>query len=429
MNLALPVKLGILFALLISYSLWAAPVGEHAGEIWVDGPDSEPALNPVDPDAAVGPFGKSFFVWAGNPAINGGTDVFLRIFDSSGGSPTVPVVVNTLLENNQRYPRVAVSGDGTFLVTWQSDEVPDGGNARRKIVRSQAFNADAQEMGDEQLLSTLPTLLVSPVSADVASLRDGGYVVAWQSSETNGEDTPNSIQAIRLGADGVPLGEQFQVNSNNSVGSERGSAVTGLLDGRFLVVWARDRTVYGRRFAADGTPAGDDFQIHTSTTGQKYETDVVQHQDGRILVTWKDDDDAENNWEIRGRMFSQNLTAMGSDFRINTVITGGQTHARVADYGQGGFFVVWESPSSAGNDNEPNSIEGRIVSGNNQFAGPQFLVNQWTEDNQATPGIGGRGGRIAVAWDSRTSPDSSTRVILGQFWSVCGIFCDSFEGE
>ena len=126
-------------------------------------------------------------------------------------------------------------------------------------------------------------------------------------------------------------------------------------------------------------------------------------------------------------MFSSNLIAQGSDFRINTLITGVQEDPEVAEYGQGGFFVVWGSGTSAGNDIEPRSIEGRIVTGGNQFAGPQFLVNEWTDSSQHHPGIGGKNGRIAVAWHSQSNPDTNVNVIQGQFWYICGIFCDSFE--
>jgi hypothetical protein len=91
--------------------------------------------------------------------------------------------------------------------------------------------------------------------------------------------------------------------------------------------------------------------------------------------------------------------------------------------------VVWESTTSAGGDNAPESIEGRIVTGSNQFSGPQFLVNSWVEDAQQAPGIGGKNGRVAVAWDSQSNPENADSAIRGQFWHICGIFCDSFEGE
>ena len=196
MKQTLFIKVSILFSLLFSYSTLAAPVGEPAGEIWVDGPeDKQPAINPAHPDAAVDHLGRSIFVWDGNPAINGGNDIYLRIFDSGRNPLGDPVRVNTLLENNQDYPRVAVSSDGSFLVIWQSNEPFEDGAADRRAVRSQAFDANAQPVGTEQLLNTLSTNGTTPIRADVAALRDGGYVVAWQSGNTYGDDANTSIQA------------------------------------------------------------------------------------------------------------------------------------------------------------------------------------------------------------------------------------------
>jgi hypothetical protein len=282
-------------------------------------------------------------------------------------------------------------------------------------------------VGTEQLLSTLATNGTTPIGADVAALRDGGYVVAWHSGNTFGDDANTSIQARRIGANGEPLAEQFQVNSITG-NAQRSGAVTELADGGFLVVWMIPE-LRGRQFGADGTPVGEGFQINTLTVGGEFEPDAVMHEDGRVLVVWQDDEEAGDNWEVRGRLFSPSLVAQGADFRINTLISGAQEIPRAAAYEQGGFFVVWESGVSAGDDNDPTSIEGRIVTGRDQFAGPQFQVNEWTPEDQRFPGIGGKNGRIAVAWDSQSGPETPDSAILGQFWYICGIFCDSFEGE
>mgnify|MGYP001554792026 CR=1 FL=1 len=427
-----PVKLLTLFALLISSPLLAIPVGEHAGEIWIDGPENIQVGNPKHVDAAVDTTGRSIFVWATNPAVNGGTRIHYRVFPSDGGAPSVPALVGPPSEFNQQYPRVAISKDGSFLVVWQSDEVPEGATAKRKVVRSQAFDANAQAVGSEQLLSTLPPRGTTSISADVAALTGGGYVVAWSSRETSGDDTDWSIQARRVGADGAPLAAQFQVNSNNSAGGETNSSITELADGGFLIVWTIVQInghLQGRRFTANGTPVGDDVQIATTSLGSASETEATLHEDGRVLIIWKDEEDTDNSWEIRGRLYSQNLAAQGPDFRINEIIAGAQQQPRAADYGEAGFFVVWESGTSSGDDDDPTGIEGRIVTGSNQFSGAQFQVNEWIQDSQQSPGIGGIGGRVAIGWDSQSRPGSINSAILGQFWSICGIFCDSFEGE
>jgi hypothetical protein len=177
---------------------------------------------------------------------------------------------------------------------------------------------------------------------------------------------------------------------------------------------------------SDGTPAGNDFQVNTFVGSFRDQTDVATNEDGRVLVVWRDDEDGDGT-EIRGRLYNPALTPLGPDFRINTYVTDDQTVPQVAGYGKAGFFVVWRSFGSSGPDAAPFSIEGRIVTAADAFAGPQFLVNQYTSNSQENPGIGGRGGYVAMAWMSRENEVVMGQVILGQFWNICGIFCDGFE--
>jgi hypothetical protein len=282
-------------------------------------------------------------------------------------------------------------------------------------------------VGDEQILSTLKPLLTTFDKVDVAALPGGDYIVVWKSSQTfDPGNNRHTIQGRRIGANGIPLAEQFQINSRITAENESFPAVTELADGGFLVVWTTPE-VHGRRFNADFTAAGDDFQINTFTTGTERETDVVVHEDGRVLVVWTDQEDKSEVTEIRGRLYSQNLAAQGADFRINNLLTGAQSFPRAASYGTGGFFVVWQSDASAGDDIDFPAIEGRIVTGSDQFAGPEFQLNEWTSGKQQFPGIGGKNDRVAVGWDSATNADSSDSVIYGQRWAICGIFCDGFE--
>ena len=431
MKKTLLIKLFVLMQiLLIPIPALAVSVGESAGEIWVDGPDEVNGFSPSWPDAAVDSEGLSIFVYSSKLAPSGGTseDVFLRAFDPGGMPQSDPVKINTYDDNIQRIPRMAISGDDSFMVIWQSFEpAPNNPDVDRIIIRGQAFDANRDPVGNERLLSSVSTSIATQVYADVAALRDGGYVVVWHSLNTLEVEDPDTtgIQARRLGANGAPLAEQFQVHPN-TFGHQNNSSVTGLADGGFLIVWTTPE-VHGRRFKADGTAQGDVFQINTFTTGTEVKTDVVMHEDGRVLVVWQSNEERIEGNEIRGRLYSPNLVAQGPDFRINSLTAEDQLNPRVADYGQAGFFVVWGSVVSAGSDIDPKAIEGRVVTGSDQFTGPEFQLNQYTPFSQHDPGIGGRNDRVAVAWASQRGPETSSNVILGQSWAICGIFCDSFE--
>jgi len=408
-----------------STSLWAGTVGESGGEIWIDGP-TQPGTNPIQPDADVDTTGRSIFVWEATAEGNQ-KDIFLRVFPADGGDPSDPIQVNTYADDAQHSPRVAISDDGSFLVAWLSEEEPQGGGSLRPVVRSQAFDANANPDGDEQLLSNLDLLITIHKKFDLDVLPSGEYIVVWRSSQTpEPGDSSDSIQGRRIGSDGIPVADQFQINSTMTGASERYPAVTALSDGGFLVVWTEPQ-VHGRRFTDEFTPVGNDFQINTFITGAESRTVVDLNSDGRVLVAWQDEEESGDGPEIRARLYSSELVPIGEDFRINTLTADDQREPEVAESGGAGFFVVWESRVSAGNDVEPGSIEGRIVTGSNQFAGPQFLVNSWTLDNQDDPGMGGKDGRVAIGWRSSSNPETTDNVIQGQFWTFCGIFCDGFE--
>jgi len=397
--------------------------GDNGGDIWVDGPKEKQPGAGSFPDAAMDKFGRSIYVWHAFGTER--NDVYLRRFDDTGKPLKDPVMVNTFTDDDQSFPRLAINEDGSFLVVWQSEEFDSEANTARKFVRSQAFDADAMPLGPELQVSTLLTGEAVDINADVAALKGGDYVVVWRSRKSPGADINMSIQARLIGGNGAAMGGQFQANSTPG-NSENYPTVTELADGGFLVVWTTPE-VQARRFSADGTPVGDDFQINTFTTGTEAEPDAVTALDGRVMVVWKDTEEAGDDREIRGRLFSQNLTPKGSDFRINTFTVGVQDNVKAGDYGSIGFFVVWESEGGVGNDLSSRSIQGRIVTGNDQFNGRQFQLNVWTAGAQNHPGIGGRDGNIAVIWRSAGNEVVNGAVITGQIWSLCGIFCDGFE--
>lgn len=405
------------------------PLGFGGAEIWVDGPALlQPGVDRSNPDAAVGHGGRLIFVWdAFNDAGGDGHDIFLRRFDTAGNAFADPVMVNTLITEDQVRPRVAVATDGSFLVIWQSfEEDPDTPpGAERIYVRSQAYDADGDPVGGEQLLSTLSSGEAVDIDADVAALTGGGYAVVWRSRKSPGLDTDLYIQARLVNPNGTPNGGQFK--ANESLGPNVDDpAVTELADGGFLVLWTIPE-VQGRRFQANGTPVGGDFQVNTFTTGTEAEPDAALHADGRVLAVWKDAEEAGDDREIRARLFSSALVPQGDDFRINTLITGVQDDPKVAAYGEVGFLVVWESEVSAGDDASMLSIQGRLVRGPATFGGAQFQLNEYTMGDQEKPGLSGRGGRAAVAWRSAGNMDTMDDVITGQLRSICEIFCDGFE--
>ena len=426
--------LTVVLAILGAAAAIAGSEIEAGPELWIDGPDNvEPGTSRNFPDVAVDNNGRRIHVWIAYGEVSRG-DVFLRRFDAEGNPLEDPRLVNTTTDRDQWTTKVAAASDGSFLVIFDSyEEGPSG--AYQDVVRSQAYDADGNTVGNEQLLSANPIPGRLDVEAEVVALRAadgsaGGYVVVWASLNSSGSDTSWGLEAIMVSSTGVP-GAQFQVPSDPP-GSQQDPSVTELADGGFLVAWTEASQVWGRRFNAAGGPVGNDFVISTSFVAQKLNTSAAIGWDGRVLVVWADQEDTGTNArEIYARLYDADLVPLGPDFRVNTVLDDDQSEPRVADLGPKGFLVLWQSQVSSGAD-LTGSIEARVVAGPNEFGSPQTQFNIWDDGaGQGAMGAHGWYGRAASNWRTPTIEIAPGNVqnddaILGRDVEHC-IFCSDFD--
>src|SRR5512143_3986766 len=84
---------------------------------------------------------------------------------------------NTTTERDQAYPQIAALKDGGYVVTWQSDN-QDGSVWG---IYAQRYDASGAKVGGETLVNT--TTAGTQVNPHVAALSDGGYVISWQSPD------------------------------------------------------------------------------------------------------------------------------------------------------------------------------------------------------------------------------------------------------
>ncbi|KAF0118766.1 MAG: VBCS repeat-containing protein [Rhodospirillaceae bacterium] len=161
--------------------------------------------------------------------------------------------VNTYTTDWQEVPSVTGLNDGGFVVTWMSDGQDGNGGG----IYGQRYAADGTATGGEFQVNTVTTDWQGPPS--VTALNDGGFVVTWGS---NGQDGNGyGVYGQRYAADGTVAGVEFQVNTYTT-DHQYYPSVTALKDGGFVVTWqswgqdGEYSGVYGRRYAANGTAGG-----------------------------------------------------------------------------------------------------------------------------------------------------------------------------
>lgn len=412
-------------AVVIAVSLAAtAAAAGPAADLWIDGPDPvQPGVDREFPAATVDAWGRPIHVWQAFTPGDVRNDIYLRRFTIAGTPLADPVIVNTYTDNDQMAPRVAAAADGSFLVVWRSREPgPIPTDPLGYWVRSRLFDAGGNPVGGEQYVNTADAAIAGgDLRVDVAAQAGGGYVVVWRSA-AGGTDPGIGILARRISAAGVPVASPFQVNVTESQ-SQHHCAVAPLADGGFVVAW----TVPGvamRRFGANGTPVGGQLDVNLAAANG-LATGLAVTADGRVAVVWQ-----EGGSEIRARLYDSTLTPLGAEFLVSDPLDTDPDAPRVAGYGTLGFVVVWESSTGIGSDSDGLSVQARIVTGVDQFTGPQIQLNDYEPGHQHEPDVGADGFRTVFAWHSAGGNplEPGDDSILGHLEDLCGgIFCDDFE--
>lgn len=212
-------------------------------------------------------------------------------FDAGGNPVGGELQVNTWTSGRQVYPSIGVDDSGGFVVAWTSYG-SSGGDDDGYSVQVRRFGSNGVPLGGDFQVNTWTT--GQQASVDLAVAASGAFVVAWSSSQAAGDDDGYSVHARRFDASGAPLGDQFQVNTwTTSVQSQPSVAFDA--SGGFLVSWnsfgsagsdSADFSVQARLYGADGAPLGDQFQVNSHTPGYQWMPSVAAGPGGLMVATW-----------------------------------------------------------------------------------------------------------------------------------------------
>jgi hypothetical protein len=325
--------------------------------------------------------------------------------------------INSFVEGEQREPSVASLADGGYVVVWESDNEDGSGYgifAQRYtaegVITGPAFIVNSQVFGDQ-------------IDAQVTGLAGGGFVVSWTDQVSNADGSSWGIFAQRFDADGLPTGNEFQVNSTAS-SSQQESAIAALNDGGFVAVWRDDSGsdgssagVQGQRFDAVGNPVGAEFQVNTEFSSFQYEPSVSGLNGGGFVVTWTSYTSGTAGDGSGQGIFAQRYDAdgnpVGGEFQVNTEVSGDQRDSVVAGLADGTFVVAWTDQS--GLDTSSGGVYAQHFAADGGPLGGQFRVNENVSSNQHEPAITALdGGGFVVSWRDDSGRDGSGTGVFAQ---------------
>lgn len=417
-------------------------------------------------------------------------------------------VVNTYTTGQQTTPAVAADATGNYIVVWESAPGP---SPQSVAVRGQRFSAAGAALGDEfQVAASSNQRDLEP---DVAMSPDGSFVVTWRDYD---ENSYPRIAARAFDSSGVPRGEPAFVDAEPEVGGffdynyyyGGAPAAAAGEQGEFVVVWSgglkylsyfgysRYFSIRGRRLDANGTPAGDELRIGGSGFHWTIGPDIAEQGPGQFVVVWSEasytygyDDDGNyiriRSFDVQGRVIdndggsTQQTFSVGADgyrgpsvaadavgnfvvvwprfteddgyqvlarrfaadgtpsadaLRVDTGATGtpgtptnaGALGTTVAMTGDGSFAVVWSEGGTSyeGNtDGDGQGVFGRLYDADATPQGPESVVNTYTTGAQQAPSVVFSSDQsLVVAWQSEGQDGSDSAIVQRRFAraAACG---------
>jgi hypothetical protein len=237
------------------------------------------------PSVATGGGGTLAVAWESREPGPAGEKSVVRVqlFDPNGAGLGGEIAVDTE-PYDCRYPEVAMDAAGRFVVAWMRDRT-----IHPIVVR--LFDTYGVPLTDPLVVNTANVASVTRPS--IAMNWRGFFVVAWDGDPTRASN--DDIYARLYDLRGAPRGEPFVVNTIRA-GAQRWPQVALNAVNEFVIVWEHDTgdpeaatEIAGRYFDSDGVPVGEQFQLNANTPDRQRYPDVAITGVGSFLAVWESD--------------------------------------------------------------------------------------------------------------------------------------------
>jgi hypothetical protein len=357
-------------------------------------------------------------------------------FNSLGSAQGGQFQVNTYTTSKQRTPSVSSDTGGSFMITWDSDgsfgtdavgPVQHSAGGGNYSIQGRQFSPTGDPQGGEFQINAYVT--DNQTLPQITNNAPGLFAVVWTSRGSFGTDSDGESTQFKL----LDPAAEFQVNTYTT-SHQRAPDVAVDANGNYVITWASfgsDGTdtvfwsIQAQRYDSFGIPVGQQFQVNTYTDHIQHQPAVAMDADGHFVVAWHSMGSAgtdSDGYSIQGQRFNSLGTAQGSEFQVNTYTSSTQRNADVAVDSDGDYVIVWDSYGSLGTDSSLSSIQGQRYNSMGTAQGGEFQVNTYTASAQRSPAVGmDAAGNFAVTWDSLGSNGTDTGwSIQGQRYDAAG---------
>ena len=375
------------------------------------------------PEIAVEVDGSFIVVWQSTVATGDtdGSSVHGQRYSRNGAPVGASFQVNSLTTGEQARPSLTFTGDGSFMVVWQS-EATSGDDTDGTSIQVRAFSRDAVPLGPEVQVNTITT--DGQVIPRIAH-NNGRFMVAWSEYGATSE----YAEARLLDSSGAPMGDQLNLNATGR--TEVYPKVYPRPAGGFTAIWtggwSQPRHLRMRHFDQDAVPIGNEITYDFIT----YPAEIDDHgpvlarrDNGEMVLGWWDDngDDFNNaSWALR---LDSDGNAMGEAFRLHHYIEGDQRWPALT-FANDELVAVWQSQGSAQSPGTAHRIQARHWSGDGAHSDQAYQISTGAFTQRVPRLIPMWDGGYTVVWVSTTTT-VGMEVLMRRFPGPT-LFADGFE--
>jgi hypothetical protein len=155
------------------------------------------------PVIAMNGSGAFVIAWEGDP---GGDEIYFQRFDSNGTAQGGETRANTTILNSQWNAAIGMDDSGNFVIVWEDTSGADGNTSG---ILGQRFDASGVAQGSEFVVNS--TVAGTQTVPAVAMAGDGSFTVSWQSANQDGSGLGVYLQ--QFDAAGNTVDSETRVNT------------------------------------------------------------------------------------------------------------------------------------------------------------------------------------------------------------------------
>jgi len=272
----------------------------------------------------------------------------------------------------------------------------------------------------------------------ITELEDGGYVVTWisDSSADTRDDDGFGVFAQRYAQDGTLVGNSFLVNTH-TLGNQTDSDVVGLKDGGYIVTWQSENQdgsswgVYSQRFDVNNEKVGIETLINETTQNSQISPEITSLENGGYVVVWQSEElSANGSFDIYVKVYNELGEVVSSETLVNNIVENSQELPQITNLTNGGFVVTWQSFDIDSNKYE---VKTQTYDSNGNKDGDIVEITKDTLDENSNPFVSSMSnGGYVLSWINTTQNE---REVVTQMFNSQGVattnevVVDTFVGD